>query len=55
MDAGDLEDELMPSLRRNSGLIARALGRSRLPDWLHPACRTGCRNGGPMALCRSTI
>jgi hypothetical protein len=34
VDAADLEDELMPTLRRNSGLIARALGRSSLPDWL---------------------
>jgi hypothetical protein len=34
VDAGDLEDELLPSLRRNSGLIARALGRTALPDWL---------------------
>jgi hypothetical protein len=34
VDAADLEDELMPTLRRDSGLIARALGRSGLPDWL---------------------
>ncbi len=34
MDAADLEAELMPTLRRNSGLIARALGRVTVPDWL---------------------
>jgi hypothetical protein len=34
VDAADLEAELMPTLRHNSGLIARALGRNTLPDWL---------------------
>ena len=35
-DAAELEDVLMPSLRRSRGLIARALslGRTSLPDWL---------------------
>ena len=32
--AGDLESELMPTLRRNTSLIARAFGRNTLPDWL---------------------
>jgi hypothetical protein len=32
--AGDLEAELMPVLRRTPGLLARALGRASLPDWL---------------------
>ena len=34
VDAADLEDEFMPTLERSSGLIARALGRASLPDWL---------------------
>jgi hypothetical protein len=34
LDAADLENELLPTLRRNPGLIARALGRARLPAWL---------------------
>jgi hypothetical protein len=34
LDAAALEAELMPTLRRNRGLLARALGRNNLPDWL---------------------
>jgi hypothetical protein len=34
LDAADLEAELMPTLRRNPGLLARALGRQNLPGWL---------------------
>jgi hypothetical protein len=34
VDAADLEDELAPTLARNASLIARALGRAPLPDWL---------------------
>ncbi len=34
LDAADLEEELMPTLRRSTGLIARALGRTSIPDWL---------------------
>src|SRR5262249_15068049 len=34
LDAADLEAEFAPTLRRESNLIARALGRSNLPDWL---------------------
>jgi hypothetical protein len=34
LDATELESEWMPTLRRNTGLLARALGRSSLPDWL---------------------
>jgi hypothetical protein len=34
LDAAALEAEWMPTLRRNPGLLARALGRSNLPDWL---------------------
>ncbi|MGD0496863.1 MAG: hypothetical protein ABSC23_00340 [Bryobacteraceae bacterium] len=32
-DAADLETELLPTLRR-AGLLARALGRASIPDWL---------------------
>lgn len=34
LDAADLEAELMPTLRRNAGLLARALGRQSLPAWI---------------------
>ena len=34
LDAADLEAELMPTLRRDPGLLARALGRQSLPGWL---------------------
>jgi hypothetical protein len=34
LDAADLEAVLMPTLRRDRGLIARALGRTSVPDWL---------------------
>jgi uncharacterized protein involved in outer membrane biogenesis len=34
LDAADVEAEWMPTLRRNPGILARALGRSSLPDWL---------------------
>jgi hypothetical protein len=33
-DAADIEAELMPTLRRNTNLIARALGRPMVTDWL---------------------
>ena len=34
LDAADLEDELAPMLRHGPGLIARALGRSAIPEYL---------------------
>jgi hypothetical protein len=34
LDGAALEAEWIPTLRRNPGLLARALGRSNLPDWL---------------------
>jgi len=34
LDAGDLENELAPTLRRGTGLLSQALGRVPLPDWL---------------------
>ena len=33
-DAADLEAELMPTLRRNTNLLARTLGRPMVTDWL---------------------
>ena len=34
LNASDIEAECLPTLRHDSGLLARALGRSNLPDWL---------------------
>lgn len=34
VDAAAMETELMPTLRRGEGLLARALGRASVPDWL---------------------
>ncbi len=34
VSAADLEEELLPALQRSSGLIARALGRAGLPEWM---------------------
>jgi hypothetical protein len=34
LDAADLETELMPTLQRSSSIIARAFGRTNVPDWL---------------------
>jgi hypothetical protein len=34
VDAADLEAEFMPTLSRNTSLIARALGRAPVPGWL---------------------
>ena len=34
VDAADLEAELLPVLRRNRSLLARAFGRATVPDWL---------------------
>jgi hypothetical protein len=34
LDASELEAELLPSLRRDRSLIARALGRSSIPEWM---------------------
>ena len=34
VSAAALEDELLPTLRRSTGLIARALGRTAAPAWL---------------------
>ena len=34
VDAAELEDEMLPTLRRSGNLIARALGRVPVPEWL---------------------
>jgi hypothetical protein len=34
IDAAELERILMPTLRRRSGFLARALGRASVPEWL---------------------
>jgi hypothetical protein len=34
LDAADLEAELRPTLSRSNGIIARAFGRTSVPDWL---------------------
>lgn len=34
VDAANLEAELLPSLHRDRGLIARALGRTSVPEWM---------------------
>ena len=34
LNAADLEAEFQPTLRRDSNLIARALGRSTVPEWM---------------------
>jgi hypothetical protein len=41
LDAAALEAEWMPTLRRNPGLLARALGRTSLPDWLKQRAADG--------------
>ena len=48
VDAADLEAEFMPTLSRNTSLIARALGRAPVPAWLTAARRR-------WHACRSTI
>jgi hypothetical protein len=34
LNAADLEAQLLPSLRRDRSLIARALGRTSIPEWM---------------------
>ncbi|HYW42054.1 MAG TPA: hypothetical protein VE959_04305 [Bryobacteraceae bacterium] len=41
LDAADLEAELLPTIERSSGLIARALGRTAIPDWLKERAMDG--------------
>ena len=50
LDAADLEAELMPTLRRSRGLIARALGRATVPDWLRQRAVDGTVQIGDLLL-----
>lgn len=49
LDAAELEDELMPTLRR-AGLLARALGRAAVPPWLRERAVEG-----PIQIDRMTL
>ena len=51
-DAADLEAELKPSLRRNASLLARALGRSGVPDWLRDRRLEGSIRIGDLQLAK---
>ncbi len=50
VDAADLETEFAPTLRRNTGLLAQAFGRSRLPDWLRNRGLEGTVQIGDLSL-----
>ncbi len=50
VDAADLEAEFAPTLRRNTGLLAQAFGRSRLPDWLRHRGVEGTLQIGDLSL-----
>jgi hypothetical protein len=50
VDAADLEEALLPTLRRSTGLIARALGRAAVPDWLKQRSVDGTVEVGDLVL-----
>jgi hypothetical protein len=50
LDAAALEAALLPALERSSGLIARALGRTSLPDWLKARTVEGSLQAGTLLL-----
>jgi hypothetical protein len=50
VDAADLEAEFAPTLRRNTGLLAQAFGRSRLPEWLRHRGVEGTLQIGDLSL-----
>ena len=50
VDGADLEAEFAPTLRRNTGLLAQAFGRSRLPDWLRHRGVEGTLQIGDLSL-----
>jgi hypothetical protein len=50
LDAADLEAEFLPALRRNTSLIARALRRATLPDWLRGRSAEGLISVNDLAL-----
>jgi hypothetical protein len=53
VDAADLEAELMPTLSRGEGLLARALGRASVPDWLKQRAADGTLQIDSLALAGS--
>jgi hypothetical protein len=53
VDAAALEDELMPTLHRGAGLLARALGRASVPDWLRQRAVDGTLQIDRLALAGS--
>ena len=50
VDATELERQMMPTLRRSSSLIARALGRAVIPDWLRARSVEGSVQIGALLL-----
>ena len=55
LDAADLEAEFLPTLRRSSGLIARALGRTGVPDWMRLRQVDGSLQIGELTIGASTL
>jgi hypothetical protein len=55
VDAAELEAELTPTLRRGTGLIARALGRVSVPDWLKQRAADGTLQIDSLALAGSGL
>ncbi|MGP8244508.1 MAG: hypothetical protein ACLQVN_08305 [Bryobacteraceae bacterium] len=53
--AAELERELAPTLRHGPGLIARALGRAALPDWLRHRALEGTIEIGRLDLAGLTL
>jgi hypothetical protein len=53
VDAAALETELTPTLRRGPGLLARALGRASVPDWLKQRAVDGTLQVDSLALAGS--
>ncbi len=50
VDAADLEAALLPTLKRSSSLLARALGRASLPGWLKDRAVEGTIQIGDLAV-----
>ena len=50
VNASELEAELMPTLNRSSNLLARALGRASIPDWLNQRNLEGTLQIGSLEL-----
>lgn len=49
-DAADLEAELGPTLRRGTGLLAQALGRAPVPDWMKELALEGTLQIGDLTM-----